>query len=78
MDRMGENKFPARLRELRERQRRKQYAIAECCGISHRTLRRYETGEKEPSVESLKAIADYFEVSMDYLCGRTDNPAMNP
>ncbi len=72
-----DNKFPERLRRLREKVGRKQYAVAECCGLSRRTYRRYESGEKEPSVESLEAIADYFEVSMDYLRGRTDNPLMN-
>lgn len=69
--------FPARLRKLRERQRRKQYAVAEMCGLDRRTYRRYERGEKEPSVESLEKLADYFEVSIDYLRGRTDNPTIN-
>lgn len=74
---MVENKFPVRLRRLRERQRRKQCAVAELCGLDRRTYRRYERGEKEPSVESLEKLADYFDVSMDYLRGRTDNPAVN-
>lgn len=72
-----ENVFPGRLRKLRKRQRRKQYAVAELCGIDRKTYGRYERGEKEPSVESLEKIADYFEVSMDYLRGRTDNPTIN-
>lgn len=74
---MQENKFPQRLRRLRERTGRKQYAVAECCGLNRRTYRRFELGEREPSVESLKAIADYYDVSMDYLIGRTNNPDMN-
>jgi len=39
-----------------------------------RTYQRYERGENEPNIETLVALADYFDVSLDYLVGRTDNP----
>ena len=41
------------------------------------TISRYETGEREPGIEELIKLADYFNVSVDYLIGRTDNPKMN-
>lgn len=71
------SEFPKRLRKLRERQRRKQYVVSELCGLNRSTIRRYERGEMEPSAEALSAIADYFEVSIDYLLGRTDNQEIN-
>lgn len=40
------------------------------------TISRYETGEREPSLLELIKIADYFNVSVDYLLERTDNPIM--
>lgn len=69
--------FQERLRRLRERQRRKQYVVSELCGLNRGSIRRYERGEMEPSAKALKAIADYFDVSIDYLLGRTENPKVN-
>lgn len=74
---MVENKFPERLRRLRERQRRKQYVVSELCGLNRSTIRRYERGERDPGLKELISIADYFEVSLDYLVGLTDNPRRN-
>lgn len=69
--------FPSRLRKLRERQRRKQYVVSELCGLNRSSIRRYERGEREPGLKELIAISDYFEVSIDYLAGLTDNPKRN-
>ena len=69
--------FRQRLRNLREKQRKKQYIVSELCGLNRSTIRRYERGEMGPSVEALISIADYFEVSIDYLIGRTENPQIN-
>ena len=41
------------------------------------TISRYETGEREPGITGLIQIADYFNVSIDYLLERTDNPHIN-
>lgn len=41
------------------------------------SISRYETGEREADYKTLIAIADYFDVSIDYLLGRTDNPKVN-
>lgn len=66
----AENEFPNRLRKLRERRRMNQKALGECCGVSKNTVARWERGEREPAMCSLIKIADFFEVSTDYLLGR--------
>lgn len=71
------DEFPTRLRKLRERQRRKQYVVSELCGLNRSSIRRYERGERAPGLKELISIADYFEVSIDYLVGLTDNPKRN-
>ena len=45
-------------------------AMGECCGLSKNIIGMYERGEKEPSLKTLIKIADFFEVSTDYLLGR--------
>ena len=62
--------FPIRLRLLRERQRMNRTALGECCGLSKNMIGMYENGKKEPSIRVLMKIADFFEVSTDYLLGR--------
>lgn len=69
--------FGSRLRELRTKQGITQKQIAKDFSISERQLRRYENNEFEPNIETLIRFADYFDVSLDYLVGRTDNPKMN-
>lgn len=46
-------------------------------GMSQNTISRYETEVREADYKALIAIADYFDVSLDYLLGRTDNPKVN-
>ena len=65
-----ESEFPGRLRRLRERRRMNRKAMGECCGLSKNIIGMYERGEKEPSLKTLITIADFFEVSTDYLLGR--------
>ena len=48
--------------------------IAEAIGVSSRQYKRYESGEQEPTAGILIKFADYFDVSVDYLVGRTSNP----
>ena len=71
---MGTNDFPARLRKLREAQKpvKSMAVVSELCGLERGAVRRYERGERLPSVEALIALADYYEVSIDYLLGRTE------
>ncbi len=67
-----EDKFPQRLRRLRERQGRSRRVISELCGLPLDAVRRYERREAKPSMEALIKLADYFEVSLDYLTGRVN------
>ena len=64
--------FRQRLQNLRERRRISRIVLSELCGLSSDAIRRYERGESEPSLHSLVAIAEFFEVSVDYLVGRSD------
>ena len=45
--------------------------------LSQNSISRYESGMREADYKTLLAIADYFNVSLDYLFGRTDNPKIN-
>ena len=66
-----------RLKELREQRRISQVFLGMELGMSQNTISRYETGAREADYETLLAFADYFNVSVDYLLGRTDNPEIN-
>lgn len=49
-----------------------QYALAKKLGISQSTICNWLNGKKEPSIESLWKLADYFSVSIDYIVGREE------
>lgn len=66
------NEFRIRLRRLREEKRKSRVVLSQLCGLHADAIRRYERGEQEPDIASLIAIADFFEVSLDYLTGRAD------
>ena len=53
------------------------YRMSKETGIPSRMLGYWKDGERIPSSENIIKIADYFNVSTDYLLGRTDNPAIN-
>ena len=63
-----------RLKELRVNARYSQKQIAEKCETTQVTIGRYETGVVEPPLQKLLWYADFFDVSLDYIFGRTDNP----
>ncbi len=67
-------KLNERLIELKEQKSILQKDIAEQVGVSLRSYQRYEYGDRQPTADILIALADYFDVSIDYLVGRTDNP----
>lgn len=69
---MDTNEFPRRLRRLREEQRKSRKVISELCGLMPDAVRRYERGDAQPTMETLIKLADYFEVSLDYLTGRVN------
>lgn len=66
--------LPERLLTLRKARGLNQETAAKLCDISMMSYRRYETGEREPTASTLWRMADLFEVSVDYLIGRTDEP----
>lgn len=69
--------FSERLIQLQESQGVMKKDVYSACEISRIAYYRYESGERYPTFEALIALADYFNVSIDYLVGRTDNPKIN-
>lgn len=63
-----------RLRSLREGMKISQVKMAEYVSMKQSSINRYESGEASPSFETLLKYADYFDVSLDYIFGRTDFP----
>ena len=59
-----------RLKELRESKRLTQKEVAEIIGYSEISYARYEKGEREPDISTLCKLAEYFNVTVDYLIGR--------
>ena len=59
------------LRELRNNSKLTQTELANSLGLAFSTISMYERGEREPDFETLEAIADYFNVSMDFLLGNS-------
>lgn len=66
-----------RLKELREKANISQLKLAMDLGLNQNSISRYETGAREADYHTLIQFADYFNVSIDYLLERTENPAMN-
>ncbi len=64
----------ARLKQLRNKKNLTLNQLAKYIGTTSMTLSRYENNQRQPDNETLKKIADYFEVSIDYLLDRTDIP----
>lgn len=71
------NNLGKRLKNLRGKTNLTQNSIAERIGMAQSTYSLYELDQREPSFEVLKSLADVFNVSIDYLLGRTEekNPA---
>ncbi|MDC6268058.1 helix-turn-helix domain-containing protein [Lysinibacillus fusiformis] len=62
-----------RLKYLRKSNNKTQQDIADILGITRPAYTAYEQGKRNPDYEILEKIADYYNVSIDYLLGRTDN-----
>ena len=67
-----------RIRDLREDRDLRQADVAEATGIDQRTLSNYETGKTSPDSFALIKLADFFDVSIDYLLRRTELPKSTP
>jgi len=63
-----------RLKQLREGMSIPQTKIGELLGVPQSSIYRYEYGQSSPSFENMVRYADYFDVSLDYIFGRTDAP----
>ena len=63
-----------RLGELRTEHKLSQKEVAEAIGLKQGVYSRYERGEQTISVECLKTLSEFYDVSADYIVGRTDNP----
>jgi repressor LexA len=63
-----------RLRALRESVGLSQNKLAGMIGVRQSSINRYENGQSVPSIQTFRWYADYFDVSMDYIFGRTDKP----
>ena len=63
-----------RLKQLRESRGMTQTELAQLLGLQQTSIFRYESGNTNPTAEVLLKIADTFDVSLDYLFGRTDHP----
>lgn len=64
--------FCERIRQLRSERKLTQKQIAEELNIGYRAYQCYELKQRYPDFQGLLAIADYFDVSLDYLVGRSD------
>ena len=67
--------FSERIIQLKNERKLLQKDIASSIGLSLRAYQYYEKGQKEPTLSVLLRLADYFDVSLDYLVGRSDDPA---
>jgi HTH-type transcriptional regulator, competence development regulator len=66
--------FGKRLRFLRKKRNMTQKDLADRFNLGESTIGMYERDEREPSFEFVRQLADFFNVTTDYLLGRTDNP----
>ena len=65
------------LKKLRQQKKKTQLQVQMDTGIEQALLSKYESGKRIPPTETLITLADYYNVSMDYIMGRTDKPEVN-
>mgnify|MGYP003308244452 CR=1 FL=1 len=70
-------KMNDRLRQLRKAKGYTQIRVQMETGIEQALLSKYENGERIPPTETLLKLAEFYNVSTDYLFGRTDRPEVN-
>ncbi len=66
--------FGERMKMLRKERKVPQKELAELMGVKIRGYQYYERETTEPTIAALIALADFYDVSIDYLVGRTDDP----
>ena len=65
------------LRKLRKERGLTQITLQIHTGIDQALLSKFETGDRIPPTETLLILADFYNVSIDYILGRTENPGIN-
>lgn len=65
------------LKKLRKERKLTQIALQMETGIEQALLSKFENGTRVPPTETLIILANYYNVSIDYILGRTDNPLIN-
>lgn len=63
-----------RMKALRKERNKTQQDIAALLGVSRPAYTAYEQGNRTPDNDAVEKLADYYDVTIDYLFGRTDNP----
>lgn len=71
------SRFALRLRELRTSKNLTMESLAKDLNTTRSTISNFENMQRKPSLDMIIRIADYFQVSIDYLVGRTDDPTFH-
>lgn len=66
--------FAERITELRREKGFTQKQLAKATNLSEIGIRKYEGRTREPAFQQLLCLAEFFDVSLDYLVGRSNNP----
>lgn len=66
------------VKNLREERGISQYQLANDLGVAQSTVGMWESGRREPGFDATQKLADYFDVSIDYLLGRTQQKKPTP
>lgn len=69
--------LPSKLQKAREESGFTQKEVANETGIDQSTIARYETGERKPNIENLGILADFYEISVDWLLGTNPSKKNN-
>jgi len=65
------------LKKLRQERKLTQIAVQMKTGIEQALISKFENGERVPPTETLIILADFYDVSIDYILGKTENPKIN-
>lgn len=69
--------FASRLKDLRTSKNLTMESLAKDLDTTRATISNFENEQRKPSLDMIIKIADYFQVSIDYLVGRTDDPVFH-
>jgi len=67
--------FASRIKKLRLERKLTQEQLGKMINVTKVSISGYENGNRSPDMETLQRIADYFDVKLDYLTGRSDDPS---